>query len=316
MIGSGLGVSALALRGGGGPALLIDFAAGQYRKAGQTAASFTALSGTTFARTGAGTAFTMGGGVSSFATGAPRITDRGLLLEPAATNLLPAWTVVGTGYQNANTASSAGPTSPLGSASVTLTTTSTSEGGPRRTGAGMSPSTTYVLSVIAKAGTLDQFFLRNLALAGNQAAQSAYFNLTTGVPGTKGSSVTSSGMIPLADGFYLCRMVGTTLASLPGDLIDVKFDGQPVGRTIHLAQFDLQAAASLQSPIVTGASAATRGADAAAVTVPAGAANYEATYGVGNTVATGAVTPGATFDLVAGRPWVGLGNELKRLVMA
>lgn len=167
------------------------------------------------------------------------------------TNTLPPYTVGGANYNNANTTSSAGDTSPLGATAILLTTTNTLEGGPRRSSAGMQPNTTYVLSAIAKAGTITSFFLRNLALTGNQAAQSAYFNLATGAPGTKGSSVIASGMIALANGFYLCWMTGTTPASLAGDLVDIKFDGGAAGRTIQLAQFDLQAGSSYQAPIVT-----------------------------------------------------------------
>lgn len=255
--------------------------------------------GATYARTGAAVALTLAGLLPSFATDVPPRTDRGLEIEEALTNLMPAYTVAGTGYQNANTTSSAGPTSPLGSAAVTLTTTGSSEGGPRRTGVGMSPGTTYLLTAIPRAGTIGQMFLRNLALAGNQGAQSAYFNLTTGVPGTKGSSVIASGMVPLADGSHFCWATGTTPASLPGDLIDVKFDGQPVGRTLHLAQFDLQAVSSLRSPIVTGAGSATRGLPTFTEPVPVGRTKALLTYADATTTLVTGLTPGGTFDVAS-----------------
>ena len=41
-----------------------------------------------FARSGAGTAFTSAGMIQSFASGVPRVTDKGLLLEGLATNLV------------------------------------------------------------------------------------------------------------------------------------------------------------------------------------------------------------------------------------
>lgn len=66
-----------------------DFAGGFYRRGFAGSSSLTALPSWTFTRAGLGTAETAGGGVQTFATGVPRITDRGLLVERAATNHLP-----------------------------------------------------------------------------------------------------------------------------------------------------------------------------------------------------------------------------------
>ncbi|QTC91586.1 hypothetical protein [Brevundimonas goettingensis] len=87
MIGQDLTIPTLALMRPGAAGLALDFVAGVYRLDGADYSSFAALPGASFSRTGAGTALTVAGGVTSFATGAPRITDRGLLVEEARTNL-------------------------------------------------------------------------------------------------------------------------------------------------------------------------------------------------------------------------------------
>ena len=76
----------------------------------------------------------------------------------------------------------------------------------------------------------------------------------------------------------------------------------------------LEAGSGTTSPIITAGSAMTRGADVASVVVPGGASIVEASYGDADAVVTGAGAPGVTFDLAGGRPWVGVGNELKQLV--
>lgn len=65
-----------------------DFEGGYYRNGYVVAAAPSLLDGWTTTRTGAGTALTSGGAVVAFATGVPRITDKGYLSEAAATNLL------------------------------------------------------------------------------------------------------------------------------------------------------------------------------------------------------------------------------------
>jgi hypothetical protein len=64
-----------------------DFAAGYYREGFVEASAPTFLPGWSVSRTGAGTAWNARGELEPFASGAVRITDLGLLVEPAATNL-------------------------------------------------------------------------------------------------------------------------------------------------------------------------------------------------------------------------------------
>lgn len=69
---------------GGGPEA--DFIAGYYRSGFVEGATTATLNDFQFTRTGSGTARNAAGQVLSFATGVPRVTDVGLLIEPAATN--------------------------------------------------------------------------------------------------------------------------------------------------------------------------------------------------------------------------------------
>lgn len=320
MIGPELGLSALAMRGSC-PPLLIDFVEGRYQRDGAVAASFATLGGVTFSRTGAGTAVTQAGGVAGFATGAARITDKGLLLEAARTNILPYSTDFASGYAG-SVVVTAGPTSPMGVAARTLTVAG-GAGYLRRSGTvGAAVSTAYVLSALMKRGTARWGFMRSIIVnGGGPSDDGAWFDLQNGVVGFKGAKVGATGMIPLGDGWWLCWQTATTLSTITNQIIDFGFCNADAtiaatnGETGYLTQVDLQAGAALGSPIVTTTASATRGADAAGVTVPAGATTYTATYGPSGTVVSGSATPGATFDLTSGRPWVGLGNELKRLVM-
>ena len=89
MLGFGLGLNALRL--GGDPAvqgLKLGFADGAYARQGVMFANLGAVTGLSFARGGASTARRADGRIVSFADGAARVTDRGLLIEEARTNLL------------------------------------------------------------------------------------------------------------------------------------------------------------------------------------------------------------------------------------
>lgn len=313
MIGPELGAPALALRGGGGPALLLDFVAGLYRRGAETQATFTALSGASFARTGAGTALTVGGATASFATGAPRVTDRGLLLEGAATNLAypsttPAtWPIV----NNVSSAVAAQTYPPF----TPTTLGSTGNAGGYIATINQIPytlGTLFYVSIWWEPGTnAGKLFVQmpggTTAIATRSAAGVWSFSQST-----TGFALVSDA--PVGFGDVRRTVLALTSPISAGGRIAVGPFSSVNGETvlIHGAQVETGGPSSL---IVTTTAAATRGADSASVTAPAGVATWTAVYGAGNTVATGAVTPGATFDLVAGRPWVGLGNELRRLTM-
>lgn len=95
-----------------GESIEADFAGGQYRRGFVASSAVADLPSWTFTRAGAAVAATAGGGIVPFASGAPRITDAGLLVETAATNFIrysqeidnAAWSKVGSTTVTANQA--------------------------------------------------------------------------------------------------------------------------------------------------------------------------------------------------------------------
>jgi len=81
-----LGPVAAALRGAGGPGVRLGFAEGLMERDGRRHATLDAVPGVTFGRVGAGLAQEADGRWRPFATGRPRITGRGLLIEGQRTN--------------------------------------------------------------------------------------------------------------------------------------------------------------------------------------------------------------------------------------
>jgi len=108
----GLGLPPAPKKGVGGPAVDIDFAGGGALP-----------SGWAFTRSGAGTALNQAGVIVPFATGVPRITDRGLLAEQARTNVLLNSAALST--QSVTTTATAFTLSFYGTGTVTLSGTST-----------------------------------------------------------------------------------------------------------------------------------------------------------------------------------------------
>lgn len=85
MLGQGLTIPTLAARQVAA-GLEFNFVAGRYLVQGGGSATFAAATGVSFVRASSGLAETTSGVLVPFASGAPRITDRGLLIEEARTN--------------------------------------------------------------------------------------------------------------------------------------------------------------------------------------------------------------------------------------
>jgi len=283
-----------------------------------------------YSRTGAATALTSGGVIVPFVAAAPPITDRGLLLEPAATNLATqsqsldnaAWTKL-----SGNTVTPNAATGPDGTAYLDkLVETNTTANQQIWRGATITPAGVFTGSIIAKAGERSEFRLQ--CEGGITNGPVAHFNLTTGVVSNTGLTGASAGasfisarMTPLANGCWLCEVTGTvgtadTAAYIHPMMIKagsyIYAGNGSDGMYFGDGQIEMGSLAT--SRIVTTTAAVTRGLPSATVAVPAAKTVARVTYGLSSTVAdiTG-LTPGATFDLVTGRAWVGLGNELKSL---
>lgn len=258
----------------------------------------------TYGRTGAGTALTSAGDVVAFATDVPRITDRGMLLEAdAATNLNPysaddpSWAAYGS-------------TPPTVSGDVTTD-------GVRCVSATFAAGLDGYEVTRASGSTFP-------IVNGDRYAASYRMKLSRALTGAESILLYVTGS---AGGWHVdfnsanspttfTRFSAVTVASATGPdtftIFPLTSLSSPVTVFVGERQFEVGAAAT--SLIDTAGSEATRGAENASLTVPTGRTIARATYGLSNTVVdvTG-LTPGSTFDLVTGRAWLGLGNELKTL---
>ncbi len=268
----------------------------------------------TFVRTGAGTAFTVGGLIQQFATGVPRVTNKGLLLEGASTNVLP-WSM---DLSNAVWIASA-----IAKTATSITEQASSGQHSVRQAAIAHPTGNFAFSAIIKHRSGARFM--SLYPQGSVAAHAVIDPRTGAVTGSGGAQFVSAGALSLAPGLYLARLTyaasGTPAVQPHIYLSNSQTLAAPTYTGDGTSGVDVLAvqveAAAPTSPIPTATGSATRGADSAALTVPPGCTSWEAVYGDGRTEVSGSgLTPGASFDLVTGRPWIGLGNELKSVRFA
>lgn len=301
-----------APRGARPTPLHLDFVAGRYEREGVPASGFTSVPGVSYSRSGVGLAGRSNGTLATMAADVPRITDRGLLLETAATNLFTrsddfshsVWGGEGTrvrGFPAPDGSSNAVeiilPNSP--------TTLSRALAGA---GSGTGISGRFHVATAEVFGWTS-FLVRNETTATN--LNSRVIDFSANPSGTvNGWTVT-----PMANGWFdvaFTRVAGISA----GDAIRVYYGNAGVnmnGRKLRLWGGNFFQSPTPGTPVPTGAAAATRGADLASVVAPLGASTWEAVYGEAETVVGGPVTPGATFDLVTGRPW--LGSFLKRFTL-
>lgn len=244
-----------------------DFVAGVYRR-GYVAGSVPGVLGSwAFTRTGAGRAETAGGGIRSFATGLPRITDRGLLMEAAATNF---WLHSEDFFDAAWTKSGATIAANAGMAPDGATTADKLVENSANTQHFVSRATsgTKSMSVYAKAAG-------RTWLAFQHGSALVYFNLSgAGAVGT--STADRAEIEALGNGWYRCTSVVNTpandtrviyLASGNG-VVSYLGDG---ASGVLLWGGQTEASAYKSSSISTTSAAATRGADMASFQTVSGA---------------------------------------------
>lgn len=257
----------------------------------------------TFGRVGAGTAFRADGTLAEFASGAARVTDAGLLLEGAATNLFPQWRTT-----TWNPAGSAPPAAPVAA---------TVDGYP------------CVAVTFEAAGDARGYAVcRARAVAQATVLRGSAFTVQTMMrlsrPLEPGEHVVvywtgTGGMAEWRPrGVEWERRTATSTFGGEGAATQypVAFRASALGSpvTVYLTHHQAEQTAAPSSPIPTAGASATRGADSASLIVPAGCTAWSAVFGAGRIEVGGSgLTPGAAFDLVAGRPWIGVGNELKRV---
>lgn len=226
-----------------------NFAAGSYRQGYVASDQLTMLPGWAFSRTGAGTAETAGGGVQNFATATPRLTDRGLLMESAATNLATfsmalenaAWAKSGTAAVTANTG-----VAPDGTTTADRLLIGPALGQVQKSTPGLTAAAPMTVSMWARGtGTL---------------------GLRSGVSGQSTTRVLTSAWQ---------RIIWTVNAAAVTELIQLGNSGLVPAASADIdAQiwgFQVETGNRASSFIPTTSAAATRGADAASFTVASGA---------------------------------------------
>ena len=247
-----------------------DFTSGNYQLNGAVYSAPTSLPGWTFTRASTGYAETAAGALTSFASGAPRITDKGLLVEEARTNLLlrsqefdnAAWTKGNCGITaDAVVAPDGTLTADTVTVSTTASSTLTIAGGSRPAVTG----TTCTASVYVKRGaTVDataSFVLRDATAAADKITGTLTW-ATMAMAGS-GASITRLGStdwyrVVLTDAAWTSTNQAQLYAGMAGDIYTI-------GHAYAVWGAQLEAGAFPTSYIPTTTASATRAADAASI---------------------------------------------------
>jgi hypothetical protein len=257
----------------------LDFATGRYALNSPYSSTFP--SGWSFSRTGAGTALDSSGNVIQFATGVPRITNRGLLVEEGRTNALAhsqdysnaAWTKL-------NCTMLAGQSSPDGGNNaykLQETTFNSAHLIFASMGAGTGAT---VMSVYLKAAE------RTWARVSEDSAggKIAYINLTTGAVGTVAAGLTVLSVVAAPNGWWRVNILIASKSAGGNIAIGAALDNGvesyagALNSGILIYQADVQAGSFPTSPIITTGAAATRGADLAGMSSLASLLNETSPY--------------------------------------
>lgn len=275
----------VALLGGSALALVaLNLTGGVSAVGGYRSADITALPGWSFTRASAGYAERLDGTLVAFASGAPRITDKGLLIEEARTNLLLRSQEFGNGWTLSNaTVTSDAIAAPDG----TLTADKLVEGNVGSVTHGIYRAATivagqtYSIPLYFKAGGRSQFLLWGEGDASNGpgvAVDLAAGTITaTGTaPGAAGGAYASSSIQALANGWFRVNLTGTaksdqttvychiTLLNGPASTVSAPSQMTYTGdgaSGIYLWGAQLEVGAFPTSYIATTGAAATRAAD-------------------------------------------------------
>ena len=280
-IGIGLGLVAQAIYGGvgdnalndyGTPHFLADFIESEYRNNGPLSSSFTALTGLTFTRASTGYAQTAAGVLVPFASGAPRITDKGLLIEGAMTNLClrsqefdnAFWSKTNiTLSADAGIAPDGTQTADLFTVTSTAVTTTSIATGSAVVVSGTNCAATVYVENVSRTGTNASFILRDHTAATNKITGTLNWDAMT-ISGT-GASIARLG----STNWYRITLVDSAWTSGNAAILYVGSIGLSLtaGQAWHAWGAQLEAAAFPSSYIPTTTTSATRAADVASIAV-------------------------------------------------
>lgn len=194
------------------PVLDFNFVLGQYT--GRTLSQLTVTrASTAYAETAAGV-------LTSFGSNVPRITDKGLLIEQASTNLMlrsqefdnASW-----GKTNMSVVANdiAAPDGTLTADRLTQNNAGTVQYSAAQTVAGYTSGTVYTWSCYFKAGTIDRVQMAISVAAFSGLGYANFYLSGAGSVSQSGGTIVASGIQAMADGWYRCwiTLTCTTTAS-------------------------------------------------------------------------------------------------------
>lgn len=275
--------------GGVAPYHYFDFVNNRALYASNDVGGVSSAPGYSFSRASAGYYTNLDGTLTSFASGALRRGDLGVLIEGARTNLLlQSQTFDNAGWAKVNstvTANSAAAPDGTTTANTLTEGAVTDEHYAAQAVTKAATATTYTASVYAKSST------RNILIVCRQASVSANnatmgVNLTTGAVGlaaaSAGTFAAASGVVTaLANGWFRIAMTFTTSTetalSVRHYITDGTYNGGFAGNGtsgISIWGAQLEAASYPSSYIPTTTASATRAADNLVYTLPGIASGY------------------------------------------
>ena len=285
--------------------------------------------GVTYTRTGAASAYTASGAITAFAANAPQLTDRGLLLEPTATNLLlRSQELDNAAYTKSNSTITADyAVAPDGTTTMDRVVESAATGlhiASQVYDFGLNSTRTIVAGSFFKAdGTGRNGYVR---INDNVTGPVIYWiNLSTGVAtldsATGGWSAYSAEVTPMAGGVYLLSIMGTAASFQVLSVGAGTYNGAisyagDITKGVSVWGSDLKASSARTSYIPTTTATVTRGTPTVTMLVPPGRTRWRSVHFDGSTASGAGLTPGATFDIyaaISGAGKGGLGKELTRL---
>lgn len=292
-------------------------------------------SGSTYTRTGEATALTRAGVMQAFAANVPQRTDRGLVLEPAATNrALYSADTSNADWGVVRASKTAGQADPFGGTNAALIT---ADGA---TGSHLSASTqtttvaytlgeTYSFSLMVKKGTNSLAQVSGAGVAFG-TAQYANFDLDAGTLTASAGTVGTPTILALGNGWFWVSMalVATATASTNTGtyfIISTGTDTRGPSNTLTTTFYNFgaqQVAGSAATSLIRTTSAAvTRGLPVFTEPVPTGRTKALLTYADASTTQVTGLTPGGTFDvatavITAGKGAFGVSELVTRVWQA
>lgn len=217
------------------PVLNLNFAGGQYALGSQRASNFLSIPGATFTRASPALAQDLAGNVISFGSGVPAITNQGISIWQAATNIL-LWSndLTQTAWVKVNTTAAMDQVGPDGVANSASSLTATANSG-----------TALQTVTLASSARLVSVFLRRITGTGPVSLSG------DGITWTAQTLTSAWSRFQLASATVLNPVTGIQFGT-SGDKIGV-------------AYFDNETGTFVTPPIFTTSAAATRAADLASV---------------------------------------------------